>query len=169
MRVGGVDPGVKGGVAVIDTDHLTLRCAPMPLEKVGAKERKLASAGGLVQLFRAHELDALFLEEVGVRPGEGTVGAFSFGRGLGRIEGAAAGRGLPLYLVKPQLWKSKLGVSAEKERCVAKAEALFPCARHLFRGPRGGLNDGPAEACLIALYGVLTAGIVLTKPLVLLE
>lgn len=169
MRIGGVDPGVKGGVAVIDTDHLTLTCVPMPLELVGAKDRKLVSASNLVGILKWFELDHLYLEEVGVRPGEGTVGAFSFGRGLGRIEGAAAGCRIPVSLVKPQLWKSKLGVSAEKERCVAKAEALFPCARHLFRGPRGGLNDGPAEACLIALYGVLTAGIVLTKPLVLLE
>ena len=60
-------------------------------------------------------------------------------------------------------------VPADKELAVKMAERFFPCAREagIFHGPRGGLIDGPAEAGLIALYGVLHNGIKLTKPLTL--
>jgi crossover junction endodeoxyribonuclease RuvC len=167
-RVIGIDPGKSGGVALIDTEALTLAVVDMPVE-AATKSRDLTSPTGLAALIHAAAPDYLFLEEVGVRPGEGAVGAFSFGRGLGRIEGVAAGALVPVWMVRPQEWKRALQVPAEKERAVTRAKQLFPVAASAFSGPRGGLKDGRAESCLIAFYGCLKLQQVPTKPLSLVE
>lgn len=168
MRVLGVDPGMSGGLALIDTELLTIAVTDMPVE-AATKSRKLASPVGLAGLFHAAAPDYVFLEEVGVRPGEGAVGAFSFGRGFGRIEGVAAGALVSVWHVRPQAWKSALLVPAEKDRAVTRAKQLIPCAAKAFEGPRGGLKDGRAEACLIAFYGCLKMQAAPSKPLSLVE
>jgi crossover junction endodeoxyribonuclease RuvC len=168
VRVLGIDPGKSGGVALIDTDALTVAVVDMPVEAT-TKSRELTSPSGLAAHFHACAADYLFLEEVGVLPGEGAVGAFSFGRGFGRIEGVAAGALIPVWLVRPQEWKRQLQVPAEKGRSVTRAKQLLPAAAPPFSGPRGGLKDGRAEACLIAFYGCLKLQQVPTKPLSLVE
>ncbi len=165
MRIAGCDPGVQGGVAVIDTDHCTLQVIDMPVELM-SKSRYLTCPSDLAELFSAWTVDHLFVEEVGVRQGEGAVGAFSFGRGLGRIEGVAAAQALSVWLVRPQVWKAQLNVPAEKARAVARAKQLLPKCHAQFLGPRGGVKDGRAEAALIALYGCLKLGRTPAKPLV---
>jgi crossover junction endodeoxyribonuclease RuvC len=167
-RILGIDPGMSGGVALIDTEAFTLAVTDMPVE-AATKSRNLTSPTGLASAILAASPDYLFLEEVGVRPGEGAVGAFSFGRGFGRIEGVAAGALVPVWLLRPQEWKRALQVPAEKERAVTRAKQLFPVAAAAFTGPRGGLKDGRAEACLIAFYGCLKLHQVPTKPLTLVE
>jgi crossover junction endodeoxyribonuclease RuvC len=102
----------------------------------------------------------VFVEEVGVQPGEGAVGAFSFGRGYGRIEGVVQTLRIALTLVKPQVWKPKLGAPRDKVQSVSRARQLMPSAAGAFVGPRGGLLDGLAEAAMIALYGCLSFGLV---------
>jgi len=168
VRILGVDPGIGGALALIDTEALTLAITDMPVE-ASTKGRNLASPSGLAACFHACGADHLFLEEVGVRPGEGAVGAFSFGRGYGRIEGVAAGSIVSLWPVKPQLWKSTLHVPADKTQAVTRAKQLFPVAVKAFEGPRGGLKDGRAEAAMIAFYGCLKLQAVPSKPLTLVE
>lgn len=168
MRVMGVDPGKAGGLALIDTELFTVAVCDMPVE-AATKSRDLASPTGLAQAVHACAPDYLFLEEVGSQPGEGAVGAFSFGRGFGRIEGVAAGALVPVWLVRPQEWKRQLQVPADKGRSVTRAKQLLPSASPAFHGPRGGTKDGRAEAALIAFYGCLKLQQVPNKPLVLVE
>jgi crossover junction endodeoxyribonuclease RuvC len=167
-RVMGIDPGAKGGVALIDTEALTLAVSDIPVE-AATKGRMLASSIGLASVFGACAPDYLFLEEVGVRPEEGAVGAFSFGRGFGRIEGVGAGFGVSVWLVRPQVWKAATHTPKDKTQAVTRAKQLFPSAHAAFHGVRGGLKDGRAEAALIAFYGCLKLGLVPSKPLRLIE
>ena len=168
MKVCGIDPGIAGAVAVIDTEACTLAVVDMPLE-AGVKKRQSTSASGLADILREVQPDHTFVEEVGVRPGEGAVGAFSFGQGLGRIQGVLAALILPLWMERPQVWKAKTNTPADKKKAVTRAIQLFPTAREAFVGPRGGQKDGRAESALLALYGCLKLGIVPTKPLRLVE
>lgn len=167
-RILGIDPGKSGGLALIDTEALTIAVTDMPVE-AATKGRKLASTTGLSDAFAACAADYLFLEEVGVRPDEGAVGAFSFGRGFGRLEGIGAGFGLSVWLVRPQVWKAATHTPADKSQAVTRAKQLFPTAARAFLGPRGGEKDGRAEAALIAFYGCLKIGLVPSKPLQLVE
>lgn len=157
MIILGVDPGKSGGVARLDTTACTLSVIDMPCEPA-TKSRDLASPILLTTAFMAADADAMFLEEVGTMPGEGAVGAFSFGRGLGRIEGVAAGAMIQVTLVRPQEWKRVTLTPAEKSRAVTRAFQLFPHCTSLFKGPRGGTKDGRAEAALIAFYGAMKMG-----------
>lgn len=59
--------------------------------------------------------------------------------------------------VTPMKWQNRLipGARGEKNksRAVETAERMWPEAAKHFRGPRGGLIDGRADAMLIASYG----------------
>lgn len=168
MRIIGIDPGMKGALALIDTELCTLAVIDMPVE-AATKSRMLTSPSGVAKALHDTAPDALFLEEVGVQPGEGAVGAFSFGRGVGRIEGCAAGAMVSLWPIKPQEWKSRMNVPKDKVQAVTRAVQLFPSAASAFKGPRGGMKDGRAEAALIALFGCIKLGCTPSKPLSLVE
>ncbi|AFU86809.1 Holliday junction resolvase [Caulobacter phage CcrRogue] len=164
MKIIGVDPGISGGVVLLDTEACSLTVADMPTEP-STKGRRLASSALLTVFLHDVQPDHIFLEEVGVRPGEGAVGAFSFGRGLGRLEGVAAGTRTALTTVTPQEWKRVTKTPADKKRAIARAYQLFPRCVKLFQGPRGGEKDGRAEAALIAFYGAMKLGVVPKAPI----
>jgi crossover junction endodeoxyribonuclease RuvC len=155
MRIGAIDPGQKGALAVLDTTACTLAVIDLPQE-ASTKARMLTSPTALADLLRAAAIDALFLEEVGVRPGEGAVGAFSFGRGAGRCEGVAGALRIPIWPTRPQVWKALTRTPADKKQAVTRAIQLFPTAQSAFAGPRGGMKDGRAEAALLSMYGAMT-------------
>jgi crossover junction endodeoxyribonuclease RuvC len=85
-------------------------------------------------------------------PGEGHVGAFSFGDGFGVIKGVLAGLRIPSTSVEPQVWKKTLRVPADKKLSKARAIELFPDCSKKFTRP------DLAEACMIALYGMMALG-----------
>jgi hypothetical protein len=169
-RILGVDPGISGALALVDTVNCTLAVMDMPTD-AATKSRQLASGLDIAEAIRRGEIDHAFCEEVGVKPGEGAVGAFSFGRGFGRIEGVLAGALVPYSLVRPQEWKRRIGAPADKKQSVTRAKQLFPsaAAAGAFSGPRGGLKDGRAESAMIALYGTMKLGFQLAGPLMLVD
>jgi crossover junction endodeoxyribonuclease RuvC len=84
-------------------------------------------------------------------PRDGHVGAFAFGRGFGIIETALAAADLPFSCVRPQVWKKRLGVTADKDQARQRATQLLPRGASLWPLKK---HDGRAEAALIALYGL---------------
>jgi hypothetical protein len=161
--VAGIDPGTSGAVAFIDLPRSLLTVIDMPLE-AGTKGRNLTSATGLHAIFATVVPTHVWCEHVGTLPSDGVVGAFSFGRAFGRIEGAASAF-CKTDLVRPIVWKNRLSVPADKTKAVARAAHFFPAAQSAgaFHGPRGGLKDGRAEAALIALYGCMALAVVPTQ------
>lgn len=158
MIVCGIDPGMTGAVAWFHNGALlSVMDLPMIEVLVSGKPRQQQSPQLLAALLFPTLLpesewpDHVFLEQVGSRPGEGAVGAFSFGRGFGQIEGVLAGVKTPFTLVRPDRWKKTLGVSADKGQARAMACRLFPDMATKFARVK---DDGRAEAALIGLYGV---------------
>jgi hypothetical protein len=146
----GIDPGLSGALAFYEPATGALDTYDMPTFRVGTKTA--IDEYGLARLIDSWSprVGEVWLELVGVRPGEGAVGAFSFGRGYGTLRGICAANFLTIHDVTPKAWKTALKVSGDKDEARARASALFP--RH------GGLwplkkHDGRAEAALIALYG----------------
>lgn len=97
--------------------------------------------------------DHVYLERVSSRPKEGVASAFKFGTVFGGLRALAAAKIIPTTLVTPNVWKKHYGIMASKQGAVLRASELFPSWATEFRGPRGGIKDGVAEAALIALYG----------------
>lgn len=145
----GIDPGLSGALALYDVDG-SLEVIDIPTLQL---KKRIIDEYALARIIddwsvRTREV---WLEQVGVRPGEGAVGAFSFGRGYGLIRGLCAASFLSIIDVTPATWKRSLNVSGDKDASRAKASSLFP--RHAGYWPLKK-HDGRAEAALIALHGM---------------
>ncbi|WNL50795.1 RuvC-like resolvase [Ruegeria phage RpAliso] len=166
----GVDPGNKGALAFLDPDGARMWITDMPtFEFETTRKRVKIDPYGIVNACDAQPISAFYMEDVAASPQMGTVSAFSFGEGKGILMGVAAAKGLPLTQVKPTQWKKQMRVPADKRAAVQRASQLFPAVSTLFKGPRGGVYDGRAEAALIALYGAMELGRAPTAPVTIWE
>lgn len=146
----GIDPGLSGALALYDVDG-SLEVMDIPTLQMRTK--RVLDEYALARIIdnwsvRIHEV---WLEQVGVRPGEGAVGAFTFGRGYGALRGICAANFLTIMDVTPQGWKAALKVRGDKDESRQRASALFPRSGGLWPLKK---HDGRAEAALIALHGM---------------
>lgn len=140
----GIDPGLGGGVAIIDADSRVIVCAHMPIFD-GSK--KSVDAAALAELLRPH-VGGLFgaVEQVGAMPRQGVSSTFKFGTGFGQVLGVLAALGVPYLLAPPSKWKRSYGLGSEKDDARAMASRLFGVALDRKK------DDGRAEALLLARY-----------------
>jgi crossover junction endodeoxyribonuclease RuvC len=146
----GIDPGLDGALALYDVDG-SLEVVDMPTLQL---KKRVIDEYALARIIDAWSprIREVWLEQVGTRPGEGAVGAFSFGRGYGLLRGICAASFLTIIDVTPATWKAGMKVRGDKDASRAKASALFP--RHASLWPLKK-HDGRAEAALIARFGML--------------
>lgn len=161
----GIDPGNAGALAFLDPDNARMRIVDMPtFEFVTNKTRIKVDPFTVASELQAQTIANLYIEEVHASPQMGTVSAFSFGEGKGILLGAAAAMGVPTTLVKPTQWKKQMRIPSDKRAAVQRACQLIPALAQQFKGPKGGLLDGRAEAALIALFGAMELGRAPTAP-----
>jgi Holliday junction resolvasome RuvABC endonuclease subunit len=149
--IAGVDPGKSGGIAFITPQGDLHAVYDMPTVKTSTG-RQAVDPHAVAEIFRRHQPSTTIVEQVATRPGEGPVGAFSFGTSYGVVLGVLAALGLRHKLVRPEAWKKQVGIPAKSDKGVSMAFAkrLVPsCEQHIY-GPKGGPLDGRAEAVLIA-------------------
>lgn len=157
----GIDPGIKGALALIDSDGFAVLVQPLPTVVRDAKTGKKRLDAGV---FAAMMLDCksiaeangatLFgsLELVHAMPGQGVVSMFSMGETFGIIQGCLCALKIPTRLVTPQFWKKKIGLTKDKEVSRVMAISLFPdCAKDL----RYKKDHDKAEALLLATFSRL--------------
>jgi len=165
----GIDPGNSGALAFLDTDNATMRIVDMPtFEFETTKKRVTIDPYSIVAEMQQQDISHVYLEEVFSSPQMGVVSAFNFGEGKGILKGIVAAMGIAFTQVKPARWKKDMKVPADKRASVQRASQLFPGAASRFKGPRGGVFDGRAEAALLALYGALELGCAPTAPVTLI-
>lgn len=145
----GIDPGLYGALALYDIDG-SLEIVDVPTLSL---KKRVIDEYALARIIDdwSGRVREVWLEQVGTRPGEGAVGAFTFGRGYGLIRGICAASFLPIMDVTPATWKAAMKVRGDKDASRAKASALFP--RHGALWPLKK-HDGRAEAALIARHGM---------------
>ena len=155
MVVLGIDLGVNGAVAVLEDDKL-ITVHDMPTLKDGPVARRTVNAPLLAEIIATSHAVKAYVEHVGVRPGEGAVGAFAFGRSRGVVEGVCAGLAVPVVFITSPSWKRIVGIppgkDGTKDLARSKAIARWPASADMFRLVK---HDGRAEACLIAYAGGL--------------
>jgi len=114
----GVDPGKAGGLACLSASGKPLDARAMPSTEMD-----------LWTWFDRHRVDAkATLELVHASPQMGTVSAFTFGRGYGRLEMALTSALIPWGVVTPQTWQKVMGCMSGGDKNVTKrrAQQLFP-------------------------------------------
>jgi crossover junction endodeoxyribonuclease RuvC len=133
-----------------------LEVVDMPCLNDGPSGRRAVNAPLLAEIVARSHATGAFVEYVGARPREGAVGAFSFGRSRGVIEGVMAALGVPVTFLTPPAWKRLVGIAPGKveAKTAARSEALrrWPAKASLFARVR---DDGRAEAALIAVAGII--------------
>lgn len=137
MLIIGIDPGKSGGVAWMYSNALIPLAAKMP-----------DTPHELVDLLRGNDLsDAkCYLEKVHAMPGQGVTSMFTFGQGVGQIEGVLAALAIPFEWVTPQKWQGAMSCKTGGDKNVSKRKAL-----ELFPGTKW--THATADAALICEYG----------------
>jgi crossover junction endodeoxyribonuclease RuvC len=152
----GSDPGIRSGLALVSATGLLLDIADMPILRDGSGGRASVNAPLLAALLARWHAQEVFCEFVSARPKEGAVGAFSFGRSRGVIEGVCAALGLPIWFLTPPAWKRAVGLPPGRDgvKDAARAEAIrrWPDKASWFARVK---DDGRAEAALIGLAGLI--------------
>lgn len=151
----GADPGIHGGVALLDGPDVAVWRTPVVATKVNGKWRERIDPEALLVL--AHDLAWLrprrvVLEHVNGFGGQSGSTSFVFGKAAGLLEMAfiAAGLGAVLVRVPPATWKPVMKAQGDKNAARARASELLPAHAKLWRRAR---DDGLAEAALLAIYG----------------
>lgn len=147
----GIDPGLSGGLAVLDGNGaLALACALPLIERKSAsgKVKRTLDARALHETLAQWPGARVYLEAVSAAPGMGVTSAFSFGHGAGVLDAVLALAGFEVHRVAPATWKRALRVPTAKSEARAMAVRKFGEAV----APRKS-DDGMAEAALLAWYG----------------
>ena len=151
----GVDLGLGGAISAVSGRAL-LAVVDMPVLDDGPAGRRTVNAALLADIVARSHATKAFVEYVGARPGEGAVGAFSFGRSRGVVEGVLATLGIPVTFLTPPTWKRIVGIPPGKAgaKDAARSEAIrrWPDKATLFARVK---DDGRAESALIAVAGLL--------------
>lgn len=163
----GIDPGLSGGIAMIDwRDETSCSLWAMPTEvrseKTGKKQvtaRELALLAG--NLSDIHHVDLIVIERPSAPPvfgkkqrfGMGAFAALGMGDSFGCVRMFAALFGdAQVKFVQPAVWKKALGLKREKEYAIKRAHKLYPKSKEFITLKK---HDGLAEALLIAHYARL--------------
>lgn len=146
--IAGIDPGLKGGMACIDTEG-TVWAEPLP--HIG-KDIDLHSV--LSALPPADEVDAVIVESLGVRPGQSAQSGKTQGVNWGRLVGGLEVAGYSIRQVRPQDWKAKVlrGTKKDKSDAITFVSRAYPVV-NLRPGKCRTPQDGLADAVCIAEYG----------------
>lgn len=160
----GIDPGLTGALAFLDTDLHLLSVHDMPTVKVATSDRTRQHMvpDRLADLLDDKRPSNTLIENVHSTPNDGHVGAFTFGMATGIVHGVLAGLDLPFEKVTPGKWKKDLRVPADKEEAMMVASRLFPRCTALWSRKK---DHGRAEAALIALYLAIREGFTPSRPI----
>lgn len=153
MIVVGVDPGIRGGLAIVAVEDgaapRLVEAIDVPVIGISAKERVDAIA--IRTWLSKHDVQHAFIERAQALPKQGSSSGFKYGRATGAIEATIALSGIPVTIVEPSMWKRFHRLPGkEKEASRQRALEIFPASHTLLARK---LDHGRGEAALIALFG----------------
>jgi len=149
MRVCGIDPGVDGAAALIDTDDgevdvVDLPSGPHGIDPVALQELLTDTWG----------VRSVWLEDNRANGRNGSLANYSMGRTEGLIIATVLCSRITLWRVKPSQWQRSVGLSnvkstERKEASRMRARELFPSRLDDLKRKK---DHNRAEALLIATY-----------------
>ena len=153
MRIIGIDPGLSGGIAVLD-DLKIYDIFDMPIMSECKKNKNQLNSAQLVNIIKKHVLknDDTFVivEQVSAMPGQGVTSMFNFGQTFGSIKGICAALGLPIFYVRPAKWKKHFElINSSKDASRTKVIEMYPSISSKLTKKK---DVNKADAILIARY-----------------
>ena len=159
----GIDPGLKGAIAHIDSKN-GYQASGIPMPITGIDKGSQISMDAVILHLRAlgsfeNNLQ-VFLESAQSMPKQGGASMFKFGMVYGQIQGILAAIKIPFTLVNPTAWKklvlAGLPWKGNKAASIQFCQRKYPeyCLLRNPTDPRCKPNDGLADALCIARYGL---------------
>ena len=130
MRIIGIDPGLSGGIAILD-DLKIFDIYDMPIMSEGKKNKRQLNSAQLSNFISKNveniDSTAVIVEQVNAMPGQGVTSMFNFGQTFGAIKGITAALNLPIYFVRPSKWKKHFDlIKSSKDASRTKAIEIYP-------------------------------------------
>ena len=145
MNIIGIDPGLDGGIAIINGNAIEL-LETIPSQPKNGFIKRQVNTIELARILRPFKDSICFMEQVSARPMQGVSSVFSFGDTYGSIRGVLGALEITTYYVTPQVWKKSLKISS-------KEDSLKAC-QDIFKLEKMKKKDhNLAEALLIAYWG----------------
>ena len=153
MIIIGIDPGLSGGIAVLDNNKV-LDLFDMPVMADGKKNKKQLNSALLAKLIKEKisnsSESAVIVEQVNAMPGQGVTSMFNFGQTFGAIKGICATLELPIFFVRPSKWKKHFElINSSKDASRTKAIEMYP---HLAEKLSKKKDVNKSDAILIARF-----------------
>ena len=152
MRIIGIDPGLSGGIAVLD-DLKIFEIFDMPIMSEGKKNKNQLNSAQLVNIIKKHIIlgkTFVIVEQVSAMPGKGVTSMFNFGQTFGSIKGICAALGLPIFYVRPAKWKKHFElINSSKDASRTKVIEMYPSISSRLTKKK---DVNKADAILIARY-----------------
>ena len=153
MRIIGIDPGLSGGIAILDNSKV-MELFDMPVMPDGKKNKRQLNSALLVKLIKDHiknlEDTVMVVEQVNAMPGQGVTSMFNFGQTFGAIKGICAALGLPIFFVRPAKWKKHFElINSSKDASRTKAIEMYPSISQQLSKKK---DVNKSDAILIARY-----------------
>lgn len=151
MKYIGIDPGLQGGIAILEDNNVTLY--PMPL--IGDKDYDVQA---IKDIFHSNaDADLCGVERQQSMPGQGLSSTFKTGMGFGILLGVLSALGLRYEVVPPQTWQRRLfvGLKQGQDTKVSSeiiAKRLFPTTSFLRTARSHKASDGLTDAACIAEF-----------------
>ena len=130
MRIIGIDPGLSGGIAILD-DLKIFDIYDMPIMSEGKKNKNQLNSAQLVNIIKENIIPSgdtfLIVEQVSAMPGQGVTSMFNFGQTFGSIKGICAALNLPIFFVRPAKWKKHFDlINSSKDASRTKVIEMYP-------------------------------------------
>ena len=138
----GIDPGKKGGFAVLIDGKVWKAEAWNDAEFVDTMR----------QVSQMRTVARAAVEKVGAVHGNGLVSTFSFGKSAGFIEGVLSAFDIPYQLVPPSVWKKEFSLTSDKALSIKVCKRLFPDVSLLPTERCRKDSDGIGESVLLAEF-----------------
>lgn len=154
MIIVGFDPGLQGGLSIIDDGDL-IAVYDMPTVSVSynKKTRKEVDGPKVWDIINGHSPNVAIIESVHAMSGQGVTGMFRFGQSFGVVIGVCNSfhRDMELQFVTPQKWKRYFYlIGTEKDEARLLCIEKFPYMKDKFKLKK---SSGIADSSLIATYG----------------
>jgi len=162
----GIDPGQKGGLAIIhgngNVSVTSMILAGKDLDVAAIKDwiwSNIVVETDLGTIDWNKDIIA-YLEKVHSMPEQGVSSVFKFGQNYGTLIGIIGTMGIPLHLVTPQAWKKNILAGTTKDKAAAKdfCRRVYPNVSLLATKRSRVVHDGMADALCIARYASLMSG-----------
>jgi len=153
MRIIGIDPGLSGGIAILD-DLKIFDIYDMPIMSEGKKNKNQLNSAQLVNIIKKNIISNgdtfLIVEQVSAMPGQGVTSMFNFGQTFGSIKGICAALNLPIFFVRPAKWKKHFDlINSSKDASRTKVIEMYPSISPRLTKKK---DVNKADAILIARY-----------------